>query len=170
MRTEREGPPAVPTGRRFRSAAQRAGGQVERTASGHLKVIGPAGSAGVALRAVVGPPSWLQEGHCARMRRVGLVKQHRLLQAMPAGRRRYEKKGKGGHERTEDPGARRTGRHSRLSNHRASCWRFGARLVGGFRSLDVATAPRPSAPGNSRGVAMSRKKLRKALKDPNTVH
>jgi hypothetical protein len=30
------------------AAGQRAGGQVERTASGHLKVIGPAGSAIVA--------------------------------------------------------------------------------------------------------------------------
>jgi hypothetical protein len=30
------------------AAVQRAGGQVERTASGHLKVIGPAGSAIVA--------------------------------------------------------------------------------------------------------------------------
>ena len=30
------------------AAVQRAGGQVERTASGHLKVIGPAGSASVA--------------------------------------------------------------------------------------------------------------------------
>ena len=30
------------------TAVQRAGGQVERTASGHLKVIGPAGSAIVA--------------------------------------------------------------------------------------------------------------------------
>ena len=30
------------------AAVQRAGGQVERTASGHLKVIGPAGSAVVA--------------------------------------------------------------------------------------------------------------------------
>jgi hypothetical protein len=51
-RTEREDPPP----RRWRSkeakaivvAGQRAGGQVERTASGHLKVIGPAGSAIVA--------------------------------------------------------------------------------------------------------------------------
>jgi hypothetical protein len=31
------------------AAVQRAGGRVERTASGHLKVIGPAGSAVVAL-------------------------------------------------------------------------------------------------------------------------
>jgi hypothetical protein len=80
------------------------------------------------------------------------------------------RRGRVRHERTEDPGARRPGRHSRRSHHRASRWRLGARLVGGFRSLDVAAAPRPSAPGNSRGVAMSRKKLRKALKDPNTVH
>jgi hypothetical protein len=34
--------------REIAEAVQRAGGQVERTASGHLKVIGPAGSAVVA--------------------------------------------------------------------------------------------------------------------------
>jgi hypothetical protein len=34
--------------REIATAVQRAGGQVERTASGHLKVIGPAGSAIVA--------------------------------------------------------------------------------------------------------------------------
>jgi hypothetical protein len=43
------------------AAVQRAGGQVERTASGHLKVIGPAGSAIVASAptpaAPVGAPS-----------------------------------------------------------------------------------------------------------------
>jgi hypothetical protein len=36
------------------AAVQRAGGQVERTASGHLKVIGPAGSAIVASAPTTG--------------------------------------------------------------------------------------------------------------------
>jgi hypothetical protein len=39
---------AVQEAKEIVAAVQRAGGQVERTASGHLKVIGPAGSAIVA--------------------------------------------------------------------------------------------------------------------------
>ena len=39
-------------------AVQRAGGQVERTASGHLKVIGPAGSAIVAFSPQRRPRRW----------------------------------------------------------------------------------------------------------------
>jgi hypothetical protein len=56
------------------------------------------------------------------------------------------------HERTDDLGARDIGRRSRRSHHRASHWRLGAGLVGGLRPLGVAIAPRPWAPGNSRGV------------------
>jgi hypothetical protein len=40
------------------TAVQRAGGQVERTASGHLKITGPAGSAVVASAPNAGPRRW----------------------------------------------------------------------------------------------------------------
>ena len=40
------------------AAVQRAGGQVERTASGHLKVIGPTGSAIVASAPNAGRAGW----------------------------------------------------------------------------------------------------------------
>jgi hypothetical protein len=42
------------------AAMQRAGGQVERTASGHLKVIGPAGSAVVNTLATIRSKTGLQ--------------------------------------------------------------------------------------------------------------
>ena len=60
------------------AAVQRAGGQVERTASGHLKVIGPAGSAIVASAPQQRPQRWARcpqhLGHHQEQDRAGGVK------------------------------------------------------------------------------------------------
>jgi hypothetical protein len=59
------------------AAVQRAGGQVERTASGHLKVIGPAGSAIVASAPNTGRAGGRRPqhlGHDQEQDRAGRVK------------------------------------------------------------------------------------------------